>query len=155
MKKYLIFYPVPLFILCHASIYAASGEKSAIGVSWQELSATEQSVVFIKDIRKMSHRYLFWAKQTNAPDATCLERKQKFLSDPTEDYKCETKAEYEPATIIMEYEMDCKSRLIRQRQGISYNQYGKIINSSGPKPKPWSSIIPDTIGERFFNFLCR
>jgi tetratricopeptide (TPR) repeat protein len=53
----------------------------------------------------------------------------------------------------IEYEIDCKGRLMNEASVISYDSTGKVSGSS-EIASGWKRVIPDSIGEQIFNGAC-
>jgi tetratricopeptide (TPR) repeat protein len=51
------------------------------------------------------------------------------------------------------YEMDCKSKRLNITSTVTYDANGNLLNSSD-QSSGWQGIIPDTIGEQFYNGAC-
>ena len=56
-------------------------------------------------------------------------------------------------TTTVAYEIDCKGRRISTTSGVTYDPNGKVLNTS-EIGSGWQVIIPDTIGEQFYNGAC-
>jgi tetratricopeptide (TPR) repeat protein len=53
----------------------------------------------------------------------------------------------------IEYEIDCKGRLMNEASAISYDSTGKVSDSS-EIAGGWKRVIPDTVGEQIFSGAC-
>lgn len=53
----------------------------------------------------------------------------------------------------VEYEIDCKGKLINEASSISYGADGKV-SSSSEIASGWKRVIPDSVGEQIFNGAC-
>jgi tetratricopeptide (TPR) repeat protein len=53
----------------------------------------------------------------------------------------------------VEYEFDCKTRRMNGGSTVAYDSNGKVLSSSEVS-SGWQRIIPDTIGEQFYNGAC-
>jgi tetratricopeptide (TPR) repeat protein len=51
------------------------------------------------------------------------------------------------------YEMDCQSKRLNVTSAVTYDPSGKVTNSY-ESSSGWQRIVPDTIGEQFYNGAC-
>jgi tetratricopeptide (TPR) repeat protein len=56
-------------------------------------------------------------------------------------------------TNTTEYEIDCKSKRLNDTGSVTYDSNGKVVRSSDTS-SGWQRIVPDTIGEQFYNGAC-
>jgi tetratricopeptide (TPR) repeat protein len=55
---------------------------------------------------------------------------------------------------VQSYDLECKTKRISQTSIVAYDAGGKILTSS-ESGGGWERIVPDTMGERFYDGLCR
>jgi tetratricopeptide (TPR) repeat protein len=56
-------------------------------------------------------------------------------------------------TKVIEYKMDCSARRLSSAETVTYDSDGKVKNSSDID-SGWLGVIPDTIGEQFYDGAC-
>lgn len=75
----------------------------------------------------------------------------EFLKTAPVHFWIKTVSKKETTTIA--YEIDCRGRRISNTSGVTYDPNGKVLNTSDIG-SGWQVVIPDTIGEQFFNGAC-
>jgi tetratricopeptide (TPR) repeat protein len=63
------------------------------------------------------------------------------------------KAAGKKETNTTEYEIDCKSKRLNDTGSVTHDSNGKVVRSSDTS-SGWQRIVPDTIGEQFYNGAC-
>lgn len=71
----------------------------------------------------------------------------------TERRRCENEKEQAPSSTITHVNFSCKNRKAKFLEQVIYNQAGESLDSDDGKDK-WVGIIPDTVMEPVFRFVC-
>jgi hypothetical protein len=56
-------------------------------------------------------------------------------------------------TTTTEYEIECKSKRLSDNGSVTHDSNGKVVRSSDTS-SGWQRIVPDTVGEQFYNGAC-
>jgi hypothetical protein len=101
------------------------------------------------NLRKSSNIVSVWIYQIVTDD----ERKEKI--DLVKEYYLEKSIKYQHLDHLVSLdEIDCKNKLVRQEELISYDDNGKVLDSFKYKNNEWISIPPDTILNTLYKKIC-
>lgn len=139
MKKFV------LVIACLFSIgsEAFSQRRPIVKKKWELITITDNKLIYMnrRDARTIKKGVIrVWTKDVLVEAAPSVPTVVGEGYDPHSH------------TLIL-HDFDCENRLIRTINTILYKKSGDVL-SSYKRTSLWSDIVPDSVGESMFNFIC-